>query len=933
VDANVTEGRRFARRVYHPRIIGLGLGFLCAASVLYQKDAPAVTWLGLVVNTFVWPHLAYLLAISSGNPRRAETRNLMLDSFFGGLWIPLISFNLLPSATFVFMLSMDKLAVGGVRFFARGLAALAAGILVSLLLFGFDFRPESTMLNVLACLPILGLYSLSVGIATHRFAQKLNRQKGEIEKINVALQESHARLTEAYERMMENDHRYRLISENAGDVIWLWDLANNCYSYVSPSVTRLHGFTVDEVMRQTMADALPPDSLSILMTEMPRRLQALEAGDETARAQSYEMMHFRKDGTLVPTEVMTTVITDEQGNPMLIQGITRDISSRKEVEAKLRESKAQLDLALTSARMGTWYIDLIDQRRHPDKRACELLDIDPAQFKGELAEFMQVVHPDDRQKVRDAVARTIEMGELYELEYRIVRRNGDIRYISTRGMLVRDDAGRPVRINGVLWDSTEKKRTEEALQESERKFRDLSEKSMVGVYLVQDNVYKYANAEFARIFGYGVEEITDKIELKDLIHPDDLPLVEENIQRRISGELQSLSYGFRICTKTGEIRHVEVHSSRTSYRGKSAVIGSLLDVTNRKRMEEALRESEEKYRSIFENAKEGIFQSTPEGRFLRVNPAMARTWGYASPEEMIKQVVDLNKQHYVDPQDREHFKAVMADQGSVEGWKVEIYRKDRARIWVSLNVRAVYDDAGRIIYYEGTNEDITEQKLMEDMIRENERRYRHLVENSNDIIFTTDLSGILTYVNPATERISGYAVSQLYGKDFFKLVRADYHERLKCLYRRQLDEKGATTYYEFPIVTSDGQERWIGQQMQLIYEKTEAVGFQATARDITDRLKAEEEHRQREKLGAIIEMAGGVCHEMNQPLQIIYGLSDLMTIRTPKDNPLYPQIMDIKNAVERMSAITKRLTGITRYETKQYAGDRKIVDIDKSSHE
>lgn len=933
MEANLTDGRKFARRLYHPRMIGLGLGFLCAASVLYQKDAPAVMWLGLAVNAFLWPHLAYFLALSSGDPRRTECRNLMFDSFFGGLWIPLMSFNLLPSATFVFMLSMDKLSVGGGLLFMRGLAAMAAGILASVLVFGFDFRPESTMLNVLACLPILGLYSLSIGITTHRFMQRLNRQKEEIEKINAALQDSHARITEAYERMKESDKCYRLISENAGDIVWLWDLADSRYTYISPSVTRLHGFTVDEVMKQSLTDALPPDSLRVLMAEMPRRLRAMEAGDETARVQSYEMMHFRKDGTLVPTEVMTTLITDEQGKPTHIQGITRDISRRKQVEAKLRESNAQLDLALTSARMGTWYIDLVDQRRYPDKRVYELLDIDPASFKGELAEFMQVVHPDDRQKVKDAVARTVGEGAPYELEYRIVRRNGDIRYISTRGMLVRDDNGRPMRINGVLWDSTEKKRTEEALQESERKFRDLSEKSMVGVYLVQDNDYKYANSEFAQIFGYTVEEIVEKIKLQDLIHPDDLPMVEENIRRRVSGELETLTYGFRICTRSGDVRHVEVHSSLTSYRGKPAVIGSMLDVTDRKRMEEALRESEERYRSIFENATEGIFQSTPDGRFLRVNPAMARMWGYASPEEMVEQVVNLDKQHYVDPQGREHYKAVMAEQGSVEGWKVEIYRRDGTRIWVSLNARAVLDSAGRLLYYEGTNEDITEQKLMEDMIHENERRYRHLVENSNDIIFTTDLSGILTYVNPATERVTGYSVSQLYGKSFFKLVRPDYHDRLKRLYRQQREEKGAATYYEFPIVTSDGQERWIGQQMQLIYEKAEAVGYQATARDITDRLKAEEEHRQREKLGAIIEMAGGVCHEMNQPLQIIYGLSDLMTIRTPKDNPLYPQIMDIKNAVERMSAITKRLTGITRYETKHYAGDRKIVDIDKSSHE
>jgi PAS domain S-box-containing protein len=307
-------------------------------------------------------------------------------------------------------------------------------------------------------------------------------------------------------------------------------------------------------------------------------------------------------------------------------------------------------------------------------------------------------------------------------------------------------------------------------------------------------------------------------------------------------------------------------------------------------------------------------------------------WGYETPAEMMERVVDIEKQHYVNPKGCDLFKAIMEEQGSVESLKVEIYRKDGSRIWVSLNARAVRDEQGKLLYYDGTNEDITEKKLMVDMIRENERRYRYLIENSNDIIYTTDLKGNITYLNPVTERVTGYAISQLLGKQFYKLIREDSVEAHRKFYGKQLLEELSTTYYEFPIVTRDGTEKWFGQQVQIILEMDNAVGFQATARDITDRLKAEEAVRQHEKLGAVVEMAGGICHEMNQPLQIISGLTDLMMMRMPADNPLQPRFGAIKQAVDRLAAITKRLMGITQYETKPYAGETKIVDIDRSSH-
>ncbi|MBI4774421.1 MAG: diguanylate cyclase [Deltaproteobacteria bacterium] len=181
---NRLRGTRFARRIYTPRIVGLGLGFLCVATVFYQKAMPVPFWAGLVANGFLWPHIAYIWAKHSRNPYKAEIRNLMIDSFLGGLWVPLMSFNVLPSVLILIMMSMDNISVGGIRLFIKGMFAhITAGVL-AVLIFGFDLKPESTMLNVLSCLPMLTVFPLHIGMISHRLSLELSRQKRQLESLS-----------------------------------------------------------------------------------------------------------------------------------------------------------------------------------------------------------------------------------------------------------------------------------------------------------------------------------------------------------------------------------------------------------------------------------------------------------------------------------------------------------------------------------------------------------------------------------------------------------------------------------------------------------------------------------------------------------------------------------------------------------------------------
>jgi diguanylate cyclase len=170
------DGLRFARRMYLPRAAGLAFGCFAIGSVLYEQRAPGLLWGLLVLNGALWPHLAYLLAARSRDPREAELRNLTFDSACGGAWIAAMYFNLLPSVMLAVMLSMDKVSVGGTRLLARTATAMILAGAAAAWATGFTFQPNSSMLNVMACLPLLVSYPMIVGFVTYQLSRRVREQ-------------------------------------------------------------------------------------------------------------------------------------------------------------------------------------------------------------------------------------------------------------------------------------------------------------------------------------------------------------------------------------------------------------------------------------------------------------------------------------------------------------------------------------------------------------------------------------------------------------------------------------------------------------------------------------------------------------------------------------------------------------------------------------
>ena len=228
-----------------------------------------------------------------------------------------------------------------------------------------------------------------------------------------------------------------------------------------------------------------------------------------------------------------------------------------------------------------------------------------------------------------------------------------------------------------------------------------------------------------------------------------------------------------------------VHAGAQDYVVKSQLTPAWLErsiryAIERHRMDVTLLEAEVKYHSVFDHLVEGIFQTTPEGRYLMANAALARIYGYASPEELIQSLTDIGRRLYVEQGRREEFVRVMQEHDTITGFESLIYRKDGSVIWISENCRAIRDGRGRLLYYEGTVEDITLRRQAEENVRNSEALYHSLVETLPQNILRKDLQGKFTFANQQFCRILGRSLAEIVGKtdfDFFPRELAEKYQR------------------------------------------------------------------------------------------------------------------------------------------------------------
>ena len=412
------------------------------------------------------------------------------------------------------------------------------------------------------------------------------------------------------------------------------------------------------------------------------------------------------------------------------EALHTEIAERKRNDVALKESQRRLEEAQRIAHVGHWERDLETGLITWSDEIYRILGLPPQENDSPPTEWRHMIHPEDRERVSVVTEEAQRGVRRYDVEYRIVRADGEVRFLHSQGDILRDEQGRPRRAFGIAQDITERNRAEEKLKQSEGQLAEAQQIARVGSWNwdLQSNALNWSD-ELYRVFGVDPQTFNPAYEavVMESIHAEDRALVRGVIESSLKTQ-EPFSFYYRIHRPDGEERVIHARGDVVSDEHGTPIrmFGTAQDVTERKKAEEALREAEQKYRDIFENAGEGIFQSTPDGRYIAANPALARMYRFASPEELIHSRQDISRQLYIDPTRREEFKRQLEEQGAVRGFEHEVFRKDGSRLWISVNARTVRDEQGAIQYYEGTAQDITERKAAEEKLKASSEQLRAL---------------------------------------------------------------------------------------------------------------------------------------------------------------------------------------------------------------
>ena len=373
-------------------------------------------------------------------------------------------------------------------------------------------------------------------------------------------------------------------------------------------------------------------------------------------------------------------------------------------------------------------MDLTDYRVWLTPKTRELFGFDPEEIVS-WERFLNVVHPDDHELMGQTLHRLVQSGEEARIEYRVPQPDGSVRWMVSRGRLQHRSPTAPKYVMGVTMDITERKRAEGALLASEERFRALAESALVGIYVLQDGMYSYVNPAMARVFGYSVAEMTG-MSPREIVQPCDHGMVGQNIRRRITGEVQAIQYEVRGRHKDGSTRDVEVYGTRVEMNGRPALVGTLVDITERKHAEAELRIKEERFRQVAETVGDFLWEVDTKGLYTYASPSVGKILGYA-PEELV------GREHFYDlfvSSVREELKVsafqVFAARQTFRRFPNPNVSKSGTIVLLETSGGPVLDDGGNLVGYRGADTDVTRRKQAEAEAQHSRQELAHVTRVS-----------------------------------------------------------------------------------------------------------------------------------------------------------------------------------------------------------
>lgn len=533
--------------------------------------------------------------------------------------------------------------------------------------------------------------------------------------------------TEDAVRLIEK--RNSVLIENAPDGIALIDTYGR-FKFGSPSAYRMFGYTEHDILGHQALKFLHPDD----EPQMHSAFASLIKHPSEIFSMEYRFLH--KDGTY--RWVMGTYynLINEPGVNAVVNNF-RDITESKQARELLQSSQNNLEMAQSVAHLGSWAIDLQTGIESWSEEMFQLFQRDTKQGVPIQSQFMELIHPEDRQLLLDSYQRALETDERIKYEYRAILPNNNQRYFEANLQSVRDKQGR-VGISGTVLDITEARQSENALRLSDERFRQLAEniQEVFWLYDMNEQSIIYISPAYEIIWGRTCQSLYEKpTDYLESILQEDQPIMSAASKKQAKGERTEVEYrvqrpdgsirwvwdrGFPIFDETGKlVRTAGVATDITSTKATEAELQAL----NRdleKRVEERtaeVRQSEETYRALFENANDAIFLIQVDGFFLRVNKRCAELLGYTLDELIGRRSFDFIVPTATDEAHDSLHRLLNGER--IPMYERRFIKKDGTQIDTEINLSLVSQGAGQPKLIQSVVRDITERKRAEETLREN----------------------------------------------------------------------------------------------------------------------------------------------------------------------------------------------------------------------
>lgn len=667
----------------------------------------------------------------------------------------------------------------------------------------------------------------------------------------------------AEKKLRESEEIFRAFIDQSHDGIILSDAQGKIIEW-NHAITQISGLNRNAVLGKGVWDI--QFQMMTLENRSQRTVEQLRAAIQDILEEGHNPAFDVPSESEIRTQQGERKIIAQTSFPIYSQtgcrlgAIIRDITERKQAEKALERTRNTLAQAQKIAHMGSFEYISATKTTVWSEEEYSLYGLDPVGTSPGYEEMLQkLIHPDDAALLNEVFTKAMRDGSIYELEHRIVRPDGSVRWVYDRAHPYFNEQGELERYIGTTLDITERKQAEQKLRESEENYQNLFEVNPhpMWVYDLETLAFMAVNETAITKYGYSREEFL-QMTILDIRPPEDHQRLLENVATVTEGLNEAGNW--RHLKKDGSVIDVEITAHTMEFYGRKAEIVLAHDITDRKRVENERREAQDSLqrerqllRMLIDNMPDYIFMKDTQSRFLVANQATAELMGVDSPEALLGKTdfdfypKDLATSYF------EHEQRIIQTEENVRNEENLQLDMDQKEQWLSTTKLAVHDPHGQVIGLIGIERNITERKQAEQKLRESEQKYRTLVNAMADGVFVAQEERFV-YTNTALPELLGYTVEEFERMTFEQVISPEYLAMWTERYRKRIAGEKPEAIYQVQLMNKTQTEKiWVELRANPIFynEKPAVLGI---IRDITERKRAEEKLRANEqKLRSLVE--------------------------------------------------------------------------------